>query len=174
MSSSRRFLVSIPKRRTTTICTRRKPIIRLRTPRRCDRPRLRCPPSDWRRHRASCWSWRARYTRNAGLSNGVETACLRSQGPLPLNSRRGKKNRGDLPGDGRPQSSVVGQIMAGRRDWDPRVQPYPTLSLAGKCHSVDCKSEPKGLRIWMAAVEAIPDQHTSRIVSLVTLAEGRY
>ncbi len=99
--------------RLSTICTRRKPIIRLRTPRRCDRPRLRCPPSDWRRHLASCWSWRARYTRNAGLSNGVETACMTSQGPHPLNSRRGKKNRGDLPGDGRLQSSVVGQIMAG-------------------------------------------------------------
>src|SRR6267142_2742949 len=58
-------------------------------------------------------SWRARYTRNAGLSNGAETACIRCQRSLSLHSRRGKKNRGDLPVGARLPSSVVGQRMAG-------------------------------------------------------------
>src|SRR6202165_4644010 len=54
--------------------------------------------------------------------------------------RSGRKNAGGLSGNVRLPSSVVGQRMAERRDWNSREKPYPTLSLAGKCYAVDSLS----------------------------------
>jgi len=82
------------------------------------------------------WSWRARYTRNAGCQMARNCLYKMSEVTFFAFTER-KKNRGDLPVDARLPSSVVGQRMAGRPDWNSREQAYPTPSLTGKCYAVD-------------------------------------